>query len=96
MILKLNFLFIYVILLCITESTIYILFLLQKKKDNFAIESSRLREHGHVVLVINPDLLQGCEMQKLNGNTTGESETERSQTPFEKFKKDEKGIQIQN
>lgn len=96
MILKLNFLFIYVILLCITESTIYILFLLQKKKDNFAIESSRLREHRHFVLAINPDLLQGCEMQKLNGNTTGKNETERSQTPFEKRKKDAKGIQIQN
>lgn len=43
---------------------------LAEKNINFTFESCRLRVHRPIVLAINPDLLQGCQMQKLNGNGT--------------------------
>lgn len=43
----------------------------KKKKDNFAIESNRLREHGHILLAFNSDLMQGCQMQTVHGSATG-------------------------
>lgn len=56
------------ILLCVTGSAIYILFLLQKKHflQLRAIGSENMGIY--IMLAINPDPMQGCQMQKLNGN----------------------------
>lgn len=58
-----------------------------KKKCNFTIESGRLREHRHLMLV----LIQDCQMQKLSGNALGKLK-QKEATLFVKFKVGEKAV----